>query len=156
MRYLLVGILGVAACSGGSPPGPAAAARDANQTAAGEADEEPGSDADSPATPKPGMAVLDGEGELPPGEVAEPGTEAGTAEGEVAALPDDDPRKTGDAPPGVGEEQGQQPVDPGMDAAAPQAADLSAENLEQAREQAMSEREKRIARAAAAKNAYEQ
>jgi hypothetical protein len=152
MRKTLIAVSLLTACSGDPPSEPAgqehAAVSPASEdveAAPGEAGAEPEA---GPAVPEQPAQLVEGEtdGELPAG-AAEPGE----TEGAVAPPPGEEPPPVADA-----NQPAAPDADQGAGGGAVADANLDPAHLEQAREEDMTEREKRAARARAARKAYEQ
>lgn len=140
MRAVLAALSCSIACSGEPSPDARAVRGDAEGATAVPAAQ---SEDAGPARVASGQAVT--QGELAP-----------ASDDPEAPAPAVDPRQSGDAPPDAGNEIGPQPDAPTTNAAPPQDPNLDPEHLEHTREQAMTDAEKRAARARAARHAYEQ
>jgi hypothetical protein len=133
----------MAACSGGEAPAPAVS-KQAAAPVQGAGEAEAVDAAEQPAAPEEPVRLVEGETD---GELGAEAVEPGETEGAVAPPPGEEPPPVDDA---------NQPAAPDADPGAVVDPNLDPEHLEKAREADMTEREKRAARARAARKAYEQ
>ena len=144
VRRTLIAVLVLAACSGGGPSEPAGQERVAASPGSEEVEAAPVEAQAGPAQPDEPARLVEAETD---GEMAAAEAEPADTEGAVPPPPDEDPPPVADAA---------QPAAPDADAGAVVDPNLDPEHLEQARKEDMTEREKRAARARAARKAYEQ